>query len=95
MKHYTPEQIRSAEEILFNAEQTARLVLVDAAYQVEQLSQRLEAEERLRIAAQAFVDDIKRCYPEGLAALDGVRPYVEALITALAVGDVAMAGEQD
>ena len=32
----TPDELRNAEEILFNAEQTARLALMDAAYHIEQ-----------------------------------------------------------
>lgn len=55
--------------------------------EVNILRKRLEAAEGLRLAAQAFVDDVNKCYPEGLEALDGVRPYVEALIAALAAGE--------
>jgi len=37
----------------------------------------------LEDAAQALMDDIRSCYPEGLDALDGLRPYIEALELAL------------
>lgn len=45
---------------------------------------RIEALEQVREAAQALSYDVHACYPEGLAALDGLRPLIETLDAALA-----------